>query len=203
MTSRRLKTLSLLAGLFLSALTLFAWTGQWYTFTLRDSATGNPSLSVSGEVAAPALLSLALAGLALVGALTIAGPVFRAALGAFWAVIGCTVVFTAVQAQLEPVRAAQSAVSAVTGVGGAKSVAAEVVGVATTGYPVLAIAAGVVTVMLGAVVIATGRRWPGPADRYRHPAVSELAAEPETSDSSATAVSDWDRLSGGSDPTGR
>lgn len=209
MTPRRLKTVTLLAAIVLSGLTLLAWTGEWFSLILRESATGHPVLSVAGEVAAPALIALALASLALVAALAISGPFFRVVLGVLQVVIGFTVALSAVVAESNPVRASEAAVSAVTGVGGSRSIAALVTGVSQTAYPVIAIIVGILTMALGVVVLVTGRRWPGSSGRYRQPVVLEdpgaAAGDDDsgTEDAAANAVSDWDTLSGGSDPTSR
>jgi hypothetical protein len=81
--------------------------------------------------------------------------------------------------------------------------------VSQSAYPGIAIAVGILTAMLGVVVLVTGRRWPGSSGRYRQPVVLE---DPEAAtgsddsgpeDAAAHAVSDWDTLSGGSDPTSR
>ena len=108
------------------------WTGEWFSITLRESATGHPVLSVAGDVAAPALIALALASLALVAALAIGGPFVRVVLGVLQVVIGFTVALSAVLAVSTPVRASESAISAVTGVGGSKSIAALVSAVSQT-----------------------------------------------------------------------
>ncbi|MET4704592.1 Trp biosynthesis-associated membrane protein [Frigoribacterium sp. UYMn621] len=209
MTPRRLKTTTLLAAIVLSGLTLLTWTGEWFSLTLRETATGHPVLSVTGDVAAPALIALALASLALVAALAISGPFFRVVLGVLQVVIGFTVTLSAIIAVSNPVRASEAAISAVTGVGGSKSIAALVTAVSESAYPVIAIAVGILTAMLGVVVLVTGRRWPGSSGRYRQPVVLEdpdAAIGSEDSgpeDAAAHAVSDWDTLSGGSDPTSR
>ena len=210
MSPRRLKTVTLLAAILLSGLTLIAWTGEWFSITLRESASGHPVLSVTGEVAAPALIALALASLALVAALAISGPFFRAVLGALQVVIGFTVALSAVLAVSNPVHASEAAVSAVTGVGGSKSIAALVTAVSQTAYPVIAMIVGILTMALGVFVLVTGRRWPGSSGRYRQPvvlvdpeAVDDAGADSDPEDAAAHAVSDWDTLSGGSDPTSR
>jgi len=206
MSPRRLKSLSLLAAIVLGGLTLLAWTGEWYSLRLRESATGNPVLSVSGNVAAPALIALALASLALAAALAIAGPFLRVVLGVLQVVIGFTVGLSATLAEANPVRASEAAVSAVTGVGGSKSVAALVTGVSQTAYPVIAIGVGILIMALGVFIVVTTRRWPGPSGRYRQPVILQNAegqSAPDTQDAAAHAVSDWDTLSGGSDPTSR
>ncbi len=205
MTARRLKSVSLIAALVLSGLTLLAWTGQWYSFTLRESATGRPVLGVSGDVAAPALVALALASLALVAALAIAGPFFRAVLGILQVVIGFTVGLSATLAEADPVRASASAISAVTGVAGSKPVAAVVASVSQTAYPTMAIVVGILTMALGLFVLVTSRRWPGSSRRYGQPVILENAepGKPSAPGHVDDAVSDWDSLSGGSDPTAR
>jgi hypothetical protein len=93
---RKLKNRSLLAGIVVSGLTLLAWTGQWFTLRLAASGAGRPTLAVTGDAAAPGLIALALAGLALVAALAIAGPVFRAVLGVLQAVIGFAVALSSI-----------------------------------------------------------------------------------------------------------
>ena len=210
MSPRRLKSVTLLAAIVLSGLMLLAWTGEWFSITLRESASGHPVLSVTGEVAAPALIALALASLALVAALAISGPFFRAVLGALQVVIGFTVALSAVLAVSNPVHASEAAVSAVTGVGGSKSIAALVTAVSQTAYPVIAIIVGILTMALGVFVLVTGRCWPGSSGRYRQPvvladreAVDDAGADADSEDAAAHAVSDWDTLSGGSDPTSR
>ena len=209
MSPRRLKTVTLLAAIVLSGLMLLTWTGEWFSLTLRESATGHPVLSVTGDVAAPALIALALASLALVAALAISGRFFRAVLGVLQVAIGFTVGLSAVIAVANPLRASESAVSAVTGVGGAKSIAALVTGVSQSAYPVMAIILGILTMALGVFVLVTGRRWPVSSGRYRQPVVLEAAdaaggvLDDDSEDPAAHAISDWDTLSGGSDPTSR
>lgn len=194
--SRRLKNVSLVAAIMLSGLTLLAWTGQWYTLRLAGSDAGPTSLVVTGGVAAPGLIALALAGLALVAALAIAGPFFRAVLGVLQLFIGFTVALSSVLAVLDPVAASASAVTAATGVSGRASVAALVESVSPSAWPWIGAAVGVLTIALGIFVLVTGRRWPGSSRKYQP--VRFEPADPE-----ANAVSDWDTLSGGSDPTSR
>ncbi|MDQ1596762.1 MAG: hypothetical protein QOI70_186, partial [Microbacteriaceae bacterium] len=166
---RGLKSRSLIAAIALSGLTLLAWTGQWYSLRLSEAADGKTVLAVSGSVAAPALVALALAGLALVAALAIAGRFFRPVLAVLEVLIGFTVAFSAILAQSNPVVASESAISAATGVAGRRSIGALVQSVSQTGYPVIAIIAGILTMSLGVAVLVTGRRWPSGSDRYRQP----------------------------------
>ncbi|MCU1556916.1 MAG: peptidase [Microbacteriaceae bacterium] len=194
--ARGLKNLSLLAAILLSGLTLLAWTSQWFTLKLGGSEAGHSVLTVTGGAAAPGLVALALAGLALVAALAIAGPVFRAVLGVLQVLIGFTVALSSIIALEDPVAASASVVTAATGVSGTASVAAMVVSHSQTAWPWLTTVIGLLTIGLGVFVLVTSRRWPGSSRRYQP--VGFEAAEP-----GANAVSDWDTLSGGSDPTSR
>jgi hypothetical protein len=194
--ARGLKNISLLGAIALSGLTLLAWTSQWYTLRLGGSEAGHSVLTVTGEAAAPGLVALALAGLALVAALAIAGPVFRAVLGVLQVLIGFTIGLSSVIAIANPVAASASVVSAATGVSGGASVAALVVSYSQTVWPWLATVIGLLTMALGIVVMVTSRRWPGSSRRYQPVGF-------ESADPGANAVSDWDTLSGGSDPTSR
>ncbi|MHB1171506.1 MAG: Trp biosynthesis-associated membrane protein [Lacisediminihabitans sp.] len=194
--ARRLKSLSLLGAIALSALTLLAWTQPWFTVLLSGTDVSRQPIVVTGEVAAPGLAALSLAGFALVAALAIAGPFFRVVLGVLQAVIGGCVVLSGGLAVADPANASAAAVTKISGVSGADSVAALVASAGETAWPWIAILLGVVTVLLGAFVVLTGRRWPGSARRYQ-------PVRFEEAETSANPVSDWDRLSGGSDPTSR
>jgi hypothetical protein len=197
MTSgRRLKGFGLLGGLVVSGLTLLTWTGQWFSLTLGASGSATTSLDVTGDVAAPGLIALALAGLALVAALAIAGPVFRVVLGVLQALLGFTVAFSSVVALANPVAASSAAVTAATGVSGTASVADLVLSVSQTAWPWIAVVVGAATIGLGVFVIVSSRHWPGSSRRYQPVTVESV--EP-----GANAVSDWDTLSGGTDPTSR
>jgi hypothetical protein len=194
--NRRLKNLVLLAGIVVSGLTLLTWTGQWFILRLAASGSGRSIIAVTGDVAAPGLIALALAGLALVAALAIAGPVFRVILGVLQALIGVTVALSSVLAIADPVGASSTAVTTATGVSGKASVAALVVSVSQTAWPWIAAVVGLLTIALGIVVLVSFRRWPGSSRRYQP--VRFEAEQP-----GANPVSDWDTLSGGSDPTSR
>jgi hypothetical protein len=196
-TGRRLKSLSLIAGILFSAATLLAWTQLWFTMSVSETTTTSRlALAVTGDVAAPALSAFSLAGLALVAALTISGPVVRIVLGILQFAIGSGIVVSTATALANPVAASASAVTKVTGVSGSQSVAALVSTSAQTAWPWVALILGALTAALGIFIAITGRRWPGSSRRYQ-------AVENADQESSRNPVSDWDRLSGGSDPTSR
>lgn len=193
---RLLKNVSLLAGLLLSGLTLLAWTGEWYSVTLGGQDSATAPLDITGDVAAPALVALALAGLALVGALAIAGPFLRAVLGVLQALIGFTVGLSSFLAITNPISASSEQITKATGVSGIASIARLVSAVSATPWPWFALVVGGLTICLGGFVVISSRRWPSSSRRYQ-----PVRLDP--ADPGASAVSDWDTLSGGSDPTSR
>ena len=189
MSSARLKLLSLLAGAAFAGLTLLAWTQTWFEVVLTD---GN-SLSVTGEVAAPALTALALTGLVLVGSLSIAGPFFRVILGSLQTLLGITVALSSVLAIVDPIGSSGAAISEATGVAGVQRVD-QVASLATTAWPWLALLAGALLIASGIFVVATTKRWPGSSRKY-----SAVRLAP--ADGARSSVDDWDALSDGADPT--
>ena len=188
MTGGRVKLLLLLSGLALSGLIFLGWTQAWFFIDLDEGA----SLSIAGDVAAPALSALALTCLVLNGALSIAGPVFRVILGALESVLGATVVLSGVLALTDPVKASAAAVSDATGVSGGESIAALVTSLVITAWPWVATVAGGLLVILGVLVVGTAGRWPGSGRKYS-------AVRLESADGGS--VDDWDALSEGHDPT--
>lgn len=193
--SRRLKSWTLICGIVLGGVTLLTWTGDWFTLHLGAEAQSQ-TLVANGGVAAPALIALALAGLALIAALAIAGPVFRVILGVLEMLIGFTVGLSAVIAIGDPVAASAQIVTTATGVTGATSVEALVDTVSSSGWPWVAVVAGILSMLFGLFVIASGSRWPGSSRKYQAVRLESVDGEPNP-------VADWDSLSGGSDPTSR
>ena len=187
MTPARLRLTVVLSGVLVAGLALLAWTQTWFDLVLD----GAQSLAVTGQQAAPALSALGLASLALMGALSIAGRGVRVALGILETAIGVAIAWVAVGALAAPVAASAPTITETTAVSGPESIAALVTSVAVGPWPGVAIAAGVLTALVGIAVLATGHRWPGPTRKY----------EATPSDDSGTPVGAWDRLSDGSDPT--
>ena len=189
MTARRRKFTLLLAGLALSGVVFVGWTQEWFSVALIDG----PTLSVAGDVAAPALSTLALTCLVLIGALSIAGRFFRIVLGVLQVLLGATMVLSGVLALVDPVQASSATISEATGIAGAAPVAAQVASVAATAWPWVSTIAAALIAATGIAVVVTGSGWPGSSRKYGATKL-EPAAE-------RTAVDDWDALSDGSDPT--
>ena len=191
---RRLKSVSLIVGVLWGGLVLLTWTGEWFSIRLAGDFVDQAPLSIGGDVAAPALIALALAALALVAALAIAGPVIRLVLAALEALIGVTVVLSSFAALSDPIGSSAGAITGATGVSGEESVAALVGSVEVGAWPWLAGLAGALMIGYSVILFATVRRWPGGTSKYQ--AVRMVPAEPGTS-----SVTDWDSLSTGDDPT--
>ena len=196
MSAAKFKYGLLLSTVIGSAIVLLAWTQDWFALEMVEVAHGGAALPVSGSAAAPALPALSLAGLALVAALGLAGPVFRVILGALELVLGASVVLEASLALADPVGAGAALVSQVTGVAGSESVAALVAGVNTTVWPFIAIVGGVIVALSG---LGVARLWPRSGRKYQ--AVRLEHAEGSTAAPGEDFVADWDDLSRGDDPT--
>lgn len=192
MTGGRLKLLSLVGIALLAALIFADWSQTWFTLTVQ----GKP-FPVSGQVAGAALSALALASLALIAALAIAGRFFRVVLGILLAMLGVCVVAVSAFAIGNPVVAATSAITKATGVAGTQSVAKLVTSTSVTAWPVVAIVLGVLLTLLGLAIAPTARSWPDSGRKYTRSRLTEADTEAED------PVSEWDALSEGDDPTKR
>lgn len=192
---RRLKLYSILIGLALSGLVFLTYTQTWFRVVADSPQGGSVDVVVAGSAAAAALSALALAGLALFGAITIAGHVFRVILGILEFVLGACVVLASVIAVSDPAGASARSITTATGVSGSASVRALVVSHSVTAWPWIAVLLGVAMAVLGAFVVVTSRRWPrGNTRRYQAVRIID-PTEP------TDPVVAWDILSTGSDPT--
>jgi len=190
MTGGRLKAYSLVAIVLLTALVFTAWSQTWFTLTVQQKP-----FVVAGSVAGSALAPIALASLALVAALAIAGPFFRAVLGVLLALLGVCVVVVSAFAIANPVVASTSAITKVTGVAGEVSVARLVTATSVTAWPVVAIVLGVLLTLVGFAIAPTARSWPESGRKYTR---SRLVA---VGDEGLDPLQEWDALSEGDDPT--
>jgi uncharacterized membrane protein (TIGR02234 family) len=192
MTGGRRKASALVAVVLLAGLVFTAWSQTWFTMTVQQKP-----FVVAGSIAGSALAPIALASLALVAALAIAGPFFRVVLGVLLALLGVCVVVVSAFAIANPVVAATSAITTTTGVAGDASVAKLVTATSMTPWPVVAIVLGVLIAGVGLVIVPTAGSWPDSGRKYTR---SRLVA-PDTEE--LDPVREWDALSEGDDPTGR
>jgi hypothetical protein len=139
-------------------------------------------------------VALALAGLALVAALSIAGRFFGVVLGVLEAAIGGLVVLTSALSIADPVKASATVVTGATAVSGDLAIRELVASVSTTAWPWLAVVFGALTTIVGVFIAVTARRWPEASRKYRAVRLAQPDAEQD-------AVGAWDALSDGEDPT--
>ena len=206
MSAGRAKFAIIVATIVGAGLALLSWSQTWFELELTDAAaqgSGEP-IAVSGSVASPALAALGLAGLALVAALAIAGPGIRVVLGLLEVLLGGCVLLAAGISIGGPVAAVSPAVTDATGVSGSAPTAGLVASVSATAWPAVGIAGGVLLVVAGIAVLATGTRWPVSSRRYRGAGLAD--ADDASSGvrgraASDRAIDDWDDLSRGDDPT--
>ena len=225
-SARRIKLSLILLILVASGLALLAWTQTWVNITIGAQTGVELALQVDGATASPALTALALAGLALAGALTIAGPVIRLILGVLEILLGVSVFIASYSVVQDPAAASGPAVTDATGIAGNHSIELTVTASSVTAWPFVALAGGVVMVLAGLAVIVTSKRWPGSTQRFQavslapadadsaaalagapdasasqSPTANAQASQSMTADEAADAVVDWDELSRGEDPT--
>ncbi|MFB2556047.1 Trp biosynthesis-associated membrane protein [Herbiconiux liangxiaofengii] len=187
-TGRRLKSTVILGVLVLSALAFLAWSQSWGTLELAGGSTTATVLDVPGSVAAPALSALGLAGIALAGALAIAGPLVRIVLGALEVLLGVSVIWSGVLALTDPVAAGASVVTSSTGVAGTSSIRELVTVGGETPWPALTVVLGALMALAGVVIVVTVRRWPASSRRYQ--AVTFEAADGRQSSDPADLIDD-------------
>lgn len=168
-SGKRVKLALILLVLVASAVALLAWSRVWIDATVLTGAPGSGTLDlqVSGADAAPALTALALAGVALAGALTIAGPVIRIVLGILEVLLGGCVALAAFLAVSDPAAASASVVTAATGIAGEESILDAIAGASLTVWPYVAIGAGVAMAFAGVAIVITGSSWPRSTSRYQ------------------------------------
>lgn len=196
-----------------AGLAMLAWSQVWFSFDLALGAQAY-SGEVHGDVAAPAVMALALAALAVLAALALAGVIFRYILGALLALVGAVLVLQSFLAVGNPVPAIAPEVTAASGLAGEQTIADAVAAgsVSVTFWPWVAVLAGVVIAAAGVLAIVTARRWPTGGRRFRTTALEQVDAEaglddrPEVAQAPASTDSDrrveqWDALSHGDDPT--
>ncbi len=197
MTPSRLRLLAITLPLVSSSIAFVAWSQPWVQVRLADGR----GLVAAGDVAAPAIPPLAIAALALVGALALAGVVFRVILGVLQALLGTGIAASGLLATADPVQSAAATITAATGVEGLESVRALVESATTTVWPAVAIVAGLLAVVIGLGIAITASRWPLRPRRFD---AVRLAPIDGAGDLPAPDRQDaWDALSDGDDPTAR
>ncbi len=218
--SPRLKGLTILAVLGLSALVFLAWSQQWSSLLVSGTSVDGQLFGIPGSVAAPALAALGLAGLALAAALAIAGPVVRVVLGVLQIAVGIAITASSIGAILDPVAAGSPVVTKATGIAGLGAIRSISTDAGESPWGFLALTLGILIALTGLFIILSTKRWPVSGRRYQAvrfeaaDSVSTPTVEGKASrangpgdavDAQATerseAIDKWDSLSNGRDPT--
>lgn len=192
--SRRVRTLALLLPVVAASAAFLAWSQVWVTVVLADGRT----VDAAGDAAAPAVPPFALAALALVGALALAGPVFRVVLGLLQALLGLGIAVSGGLALADPLAAAVASITEATGVEGLAGIRPLVESATTSLWPVVAIVAGAAAVVIGIGIALTASRWPQRTRRY-----DTVRLAPSGEPGRVDRLDAWDALSDGDDPTAR
>lgn len=211
---KRTKHLTLLLILAGSGLAFLSSTQTWFSLRLSAVAGHLTTVSVPGSAAAPALLALALAGLALAAAFAIGGRVIRVFLALVGVLLGALIVFSVVIVLGDPVAASSPTITAATGIAGDRSVRLLVTDTTEYFWPWCALVGGAVIVASSAWALVTVRRWPDASRKYQlqfvpadHTSASETLTSEEGQESPAdplsrdAAIGSWDDLTRGDDPT--
>lgn len=192
--SRRVRTLALLLPVVAAAVAFLAWSQEWVSVVLDDGRT----VVAAGDAAAPAVPPFAIAALALVGALALAGTVFRVVLGLLQALLGIGIAVSGASVLADPLTAALGPLTEATGIDGITGVSALVSSVGVSIWPAVAIAAGAAAVAIGLGIAATASRWPQRTRRY-----DAVRLSPAGQSERVDRLDAWDALSDGDDPTAR
>lgn len=190
------KAFALAAVTLLGAGALLAWSQTWFVATLAPGNSLDETVSVGGDAAAPALVPLSLAVLAVVAALAIARPIVRRVLACVLAALGIGIAAAGVVALSDPLAAVATSVTASTGLDGDRAVDAAVLSVDVSLWPAVTIAIGAALTILALALVFTSRLWGGDSQRHEAPKAST-----DGSSAAPSHVSDWDSLSSGDDPT--
>ncbi len=163
----RIKRWAILLVLASSGLVFLVWSQTWFNLTLVADVIGNRSIEVTGQQAASSLSAFAFCGLALGGALTIAGTVFRFVLGLLQFLLGVCVIVATASALSNPILGGAGSITEQTGISGAGSLESLVESSSTTPWPAVGIAVGVLVSVSGVLVLVTATRWPRSSRKYQ------------------------------------
>lgn len=204
----RERLIVVLVVLTAAGLALLAAGRPWVTQDVSD-VPGVRVVTASGDEAAPAVPALALVAGAGGVALLVAGRIGRRPAGLAIGLAGLGVLAAAVGVITDPRSAAAAAVPAATGRTGPLPDPA-----ATSPWAWLTLVAALVLVACGAVAVLRSGSWPGAGRRFEPatgssgapsgPGVESASRAPASSGSPGTpadAVTAWDALSRGEDPT--
>lgn len=190
----------LLGVAFDGALALLAATQTWVVIALSPGAAAVERLELPGYDLNPAFSPVAIAALAAALALTISGRVLRLVLGALIVLLGIGIAAMAFAVLGDPSRAAAGRVADASGIAGSGQLAI-IEGAEATTWPSVAIAAGIVLVALGVLVVWFGGRWKTGGRKYASVDDRSSTLHRDASHGEPDRIADWDAMNHGEDPT--
>ena len=187
MTGRRGYLVALAGCAVSGALVLIAAGRVWGRAALRTVTGSTDHVSATGHAAEPALPALAIALLVLTAGVIASRGWLRRVVGLIVVSVGASVIALAVAARSDVASELEHRTFAV---------ARSSVPPHTSGWAVMAALAGVVAVCCGAITVLVGTRWPALGARY-----DAVGARGRQGDADVRAMSEWDALDRGEDPT--
>lgn len=194
------KLTSVLGIAVLSAAAMILVMQTWVTLVFADGAAAFGSLAVPGQSLHAGLMPISLAGLASALALTIAGPIFRRILGLILSALGLGVVWLTVAIMTNTRAAVASSVAEATGLSGSGQ--ADLVSSLTTTWALPAtVVAGGLLMLAGIMVLFASGGWQSGGRKYAASTDAGNTQQAPGDDEDIDRFDDWDRQSGGDDPT--
>lgn len=187
MTGRR-GYLAALTGCAVSGAVVLIAAGRVWGRAALTTVTGSiDHVSATGHAAEPALSALAIALLVLTAGVIAARGWLRRVVGLVVVAVGASVIALAVAARSDVASDLEHQ---------AFAVSHSTVPAHTSGWAVVTALAGVLAVCCGALTVLVGARWPALGARY-----DAIGARGAERDSDRRAMSEWDALDRGEDPT--
>ncbi len=193
---RRAKLIAILGIVVTSAVVLIGGNLVWFTAHVESGV-----IEVVGQVAAPPLSGLALASLALAGALSLAPFVLRLVLGALQVLLSVLVAVSVLPSLTDPAGRVATRVTEVTGIAGDGPVRALLDRVDSGPWPVIVLGMAVIGALAGVWILVTGRRWPKPGRKYVAKGADDAVATGRKESAESSREDEWDALTRGEDPT--
>lgn len=188
----RSKLLTISGIALVGALGLLAGSQTWVSFMVDGTHSVE---TVAGHEVNAAVSPISIAIVAAALALTIAGPIFRRALGVLVALLGAGLTALTMSVLVAPLTAITGTITSLTGISG-DGTADLVVWSRLSAWIWVCVVAGVLAAILGLLVAVLSGRWVAVGRKY------DAASRPNAvSSNTPDRISDWDALSGGDDPS--
>jgi hypothetical protein len=207
---RKFKSYSLFSSLLLSAAVLIGWSQPWFILKVTFPTENPEGIEISGQMAAPGLSALGLAGFAITAALSLSSVLIRRILSVLFVALGIFVVLLSVTAWTDPVIAASAQLTSLSAISDVETLRSFVITSSATAWPGITAVSGILFIPLGTVIFFTAGKWGTGSRKFDRVAknTDESPSSPanakssdESTDASSSNIDAWDSLSHGTDPT--